>query len=259
MDYYDYFMDDYFSAAGLYGLAAGIMAVVGAIVLLFCLILYIFNSIGIMTIARNRGLNNPWLVWIPFVGGYTLGAIADDISARQGGSGIFRFLLLGGGIFNLLSGLLGWFSGIASLVSIAVYVITVVALNKMFQAYRPHSSTVWTVFCAIPFTCFMQSIFPFVMRNNQPQDVYGPGGYNQGYGPGGYNQGYGSGGYNQGYSQDEYGAPPRPNTPPPSPDGGYHVPYQGSPGGQNRQPGGEPFSGQPPRAPEPPPYDGQDQ
>lgn len=203
-DYYDYGLD--YGLAGLFGAAAGVFIIILLVVLALVLVLYILRSIGLMTLARNRGIPNPWLAWIPIAGDFTLGAIVDDINERESGSTPFRFILLGGSILNVL---LNWFlsdsmSSLGGLLGLAMYVLYVVCLNKIFKCYRPHSATSWTVLCAIPFTAFMQSIFPFVMRNDQPawnqQPPYG---------------GYPGGGY---------------NAPPPG------EPWQGYPGAQGQQP-----------------------
>ena len=45
---------------------------------LFSLAMYILLSLGLYTIAKRRGLNNPWLAWIPFGNVWILGSIADQ-------------------------------------------------------------------------------------------------------------------------------------------------------------------------------------
>lgn len=218
MDFYDYYgygLD--YGWAGLLGAFAGVFMVIFVIIAAIALTLYILRSIGIMALARNRGLSNPWMVWIPVVGNFTLGAIVDDINEREGSSSVFRYILLGGGI---LSALLSWFlrdsmSSLSGLVSLAMYVLIVVSLNKVFKCYRPYSATSWTVLCAIPFTAFMQSIFPFVIRNAQPNWINPPqGGYDGGYQtppPGTPWQGYpGQGpGPNGGPPYDQWQQPPQ--------------------------------------------------
>lgn len=210
MDFYDY--DDLYYNSDFLSILSVFLGVITIVILIgaaFSLLLYILRSIGVMSIAKNRGIQRPWLVWIPIVGSFTVGAIADDIETREGGGGIYRFLMLGGSILTfLLSGASniryiatlmsdpydvealmagGGFLSIGGLVSLAYYIITVIALHRIYKCYRPQSATAWTVWSAIPFTAFMQSIFPFVLRNSAPasQNPYG-GGYG-GYSPqGGY-------------------------------------------------------------------------
>ena len=39
---------------------------------------YLFMALGLYTIARNRGLRNPWLAWIPVANLWLLGCISDQ-------------------------------------------------------------------------------------------------------------------------------------------------------------------------------------
>ena len=57
-----------FGIVGMIVLVAGLIAIVG----------YVFQSIGLYTIAKRRGIANPWLAWLP-VGNYWIaGSIADQ-------------------------------------------------------------------------------------------------------------------------------------------------------------------------------------
>ena len=42
------------------------------------LIAYILLAVGLYTIAKRRGINNPWLAWIPFGQTWVLGCISDQ-------------------------------------------------------------------------------------------------------------------------------------------------------------------------------------
>lgn len=46
---------------------------------------YVLTSLSVYTIAKRRNLSNPFLAWIPCIGVWTLGAIADDYDVRTGG------------------------------------------------------------------------------------------------------------------------------------------------------------------------------
>lgn len=41
------------------------------------LAIYIFTGLGLYTIAKRRGLRNPWLAWVPFANVWLLGCISD--------------------------------------------------------------------------------------------------------------------------------------------------------------------------------------
>ena len=39
---------------------------------------YVLTALGLYTIAQRRGINKPWLAWIPVVNVWTLGCISDQ-------------------------------------------------------------------------------------------------------------------------------------------------------------------------------------
>ena len=44
----------------------------------FAIVLYVFRSLGVYTIAKRRELRNPWFAWIPVVNEYLLGSLSDQ-------------------------------------------------------------------------------------------------------------------------------------------------------------------------------------
>lgn len=53
---------------GVVVMVAGIIALVG----------YVLQSVGLYTIAKNRGIRNPWLAWLPIGYYWVAGSIADQ-------------------------------------------------------------------------------------------------------------------------------------------------------------------------------------
>lgn len=45
---------------------------------LFGIALYVLRAAGVYTIAKRRGINNPWMSWIPVVDLWVLGCISDQ-------------------------------------------------------------------------------------------------------------------------------------------------------------------------------------
>jgi hypothetical protein len=170
--------------------------------------MYVLRSVALYKLAERRGLSNPGLAWIPAVGLYRAGTVADDINAQAGSRTYFGRMILGGYIFSsvvsntvgiyylnsVLSYVREWsywgppdewygapysilgrffpignlFNSIAGLVGLAAYVLLVISLHRIFKAYRPQSATAWTVLSAIPFTAFLQAFFLFAIRNAEP-------------------------------------------------------------------------------------------
>ena len=79
------FFDMFFMNGGFFDtwgpeVIAGLMLVLG-IVLIFLtigIVGYVFQSIGLYTIAKRRGIKNPWLAWVPIGCNWILGSIADQ-------------------------------------------------------------------------------------------------------------------------------------------------------------------------------------
>lgn len=79
---YDYYDDGHIM---LEGAEEGIASVFFAFFAVFYLIMlavgivsYIFQSLGLYTIAKRRGIHNPWLAWIPVGVLWIIGSISDQ-------------------------------------------------------------------------------------------------------------------------------------------------------------------------------------
>ncbi len=83
----------------IFGAIMGLSAILGVV-------FYVFNALAYYAIAKNRGYNKPWLAWIPFADDYLMGAVADDISRRQGKNSNYRIWLLVLGIVVTCSGVI---------------------------------------------------------------------------------------------------------------------------------------------------------
>ena len=66
---------------------------------------YIFTSLGLYTIAKRRGLRNPWLSWIPVANVWILGSLSDQYRyVVKGENKSKRKVLL---VLNILSAAMG--------------------------------------------------------------------------------------------------------------------------------------------------------
>lgn len=231
-----------------------VIAVVCMIALAISLVLYIFRSIALYTLAENRRIPNPWLAWIPFANAYLVGALGDDIEGSRGSTTYYRYILLGG---YILSPLLMWVGQIGPLISmmrmlalgdgfypnydvfprtlfmtsgvgmlgstisLAAAVILLIVLYKIYHCYRPGSATSWLVLSI--FFPFLQPFFLFSIRNNQPVQTPPVGYYPPPPPPNG-----------------QWQAPPPPNgqwQAPPSPPS--NEPWQAPPTNDNNNPYGQ--------------------
>lgn len=79
---YDYGYDyGYGSSMGVEDVAGIILVVFGAVFLVALAvgaIFYVLQSVGTYTIAKRRGIHNPWLAWLPIGNMWILGCISDQ-------------------------------------------------------------------------------------------------------------------------------------------------------------------------------------
>lgn len=67
--------------------AIGVLVVLIFVYLLlmgFLIVSYVFQSLALHTLARRRGIANPWLAWIPFGDYWIIGALARDYDKQKG-------------------------------------------------------------------------------------------------------------------------------------------------------------------------------
>ena len=75
MDYYEY----------VYTMEEGMMGVFGALYVIYYLLTivlaivgYVLHSLGVYTIAKRRGIDHPWMAWVPLLNIWILGSISDQ-------------------------------------------------------------------------------------------------------------------------------------------------------------------------------------
>ena len=163
-----------------------IVALMGTLVLivllLFNLLLYIFESVAFYSFAKGWGSRYPWAAWVPFVRGFIKGQIAGFASGKRH----FKVILLLCGImrFIIFSPFisLGYLSVIdlipensyaifillALPIGILIFIMEVIAAYHIFQCYSPYKAVPMTVLGAIPVTSFMRHIFLFAIRKKNP-------------------------------------------------------------------------------------------
>jgi len=164
------------------------------------IVLYVFRSLGVYGISRRRGLNRPWLAWIPVADQYLLGCVSDQYQyVVKGKDKSKRKWLLGlnlamavlttafvasllGVIFQVVNyamqgvqderlmneavrgvlGALGWVSSLMD-VAIASAVFRFMALYDLYTSCDPRNSVIYLVLSILfPVT---EPFFIFFNRN----------------------------------------------------------------------------------------------
>ncbi len=149
------------------------MAVAGGILLvLFTLVMavvgiaaYAVISFSLYTMAKNRGIQNPWLAWIPIANLYILAQIIQTLNIF--GLEIPMFTVVYP-LAAVVVGLLGQVDFIGPILSLAYFILSIAALNKLYRMYAPDNATLYTVLSlfGIPAIFIM-----FMIRNNTPVEV----------------------------------------------------------------------------------------
>lgn len=167
----------------------GMMGLIILVVAIALLVGYVLRSIGLHTMAKNRGIKNPWLAWLP-VGNYWIaGSIADQYRYVAKGEVTNRrkILLILGIATIVLSGVTGGvtnamlymgedavkaalaFEGIVALVSrvlgIATFVFWQIAMYDLYTSCNPEKNVLFLVLGII--FGFLEPFFIFFNRNRE--------------------------------------------------------------------------------------------
>ena len=167
----------------------GMMGLIILVVGIALLVGYVLRSIGLHTMAKNRGIKNPWLAWLP-VGNYWIaGSIADQYRYVTKGEVTNRrkILLILGIATIVLSGVTGGvtnamlymgedavkaalaFEGIVALVSrvlgIATFVFWQIAMYDLYTSCNPEKNVLFLVLGII--FGFLEPFFIFFNRNRE--------------------------------------------------------------------------------------------
>jgi len=145
------------------------------------LVIYIFNAIGLVSIARHHGISGALIAWVPFLGtAYVTGAIADEQSIREKGiDPRMKFWLLAMSLALTILTLILYVEmfrvGLSNmndtpnmgimvimlltvLIGLPFTVLWYVAHYRLFKACQPNNSTLFTIlsvaFSLAPFLVF---------------------------------------------------------------------------------------------------------
>ncbi len=182
----------------------GIMTTILAVTLLVGVVCLVFRGMGLMRMAKRKGIPNGWLGFIPIANLYTLGKVSamgrkrseipllvlGILSALFTVASLFSIVPLVDIIFQAslaaprgnfamdyfperLASVFGLSAAtylITAGLAIATMVLRFTALHRVYKQFSPDSATVMTVFTVIGYTVFGIPIHPFMLfavRNNE--------------------------------------------------------------------------------------------
>lgn len=177
---------------------ASIYGVVLMVAVVFGLVFYVMRSVALHTIAKRRGLNNPWLAWIPVACDWIIGSVSDQYRyVVKGENKSRRKLLLGlsaatfigslivscflllfvvrivmaaenlsdSSIASMIIAPMLGISGISSflsIVSIVYFVFRCIAMYDVYRSCEPENAVLYLVLGII--FGFLEPIFLLVIR-----------------------------------------------------------------------------------------------
>lgn len=176
----------------------GIIAVALVIWLVFALVEYIFQGLGLYRMAANAGLSSPVLAWIPVANGYLLGLLCERSMYRRTGRAwkfsvilpVMELLAVFGGSTLSVFGSIAenyfysdygsdlWenmnFPPVGSLLGIAFTVVTAIALYNLYWDYGQGKEVLYTVLSVL-FGGVARAVILFILRDRMPISAQGGG------------------------------------------------------------------------------------
>lgn len=129
------------SSSEAYGLLAAV-AIFGVIGAIIGIALYIFVAFSLFKLAQKRGVDMPWLAWIPIAQMYIIGKLVKTVKISTFEIPSLEIVLPVGMLaYMLLSGIpvIGW------LISLAYLILMLLTLNNLYKQYVPEQATLYTV------------------------------------------------------------------------------------------------------------------
>jgi hypothetical protein len=126
---------------------------------LLAIAVYVLSSLGLYAIAKNRGMENPWLAWIPIAQYYVIGTVVKELDFGSFQIPKMELILPLGA---LAVAVLSWIPVLSWLLWLAFAVIAIYSLYILYKKYAPNQALIYTILF------FLFPIFIFVIRNNNP-------------------------------------------------------------------------------------------
>lgn len=182
---------------GVMGAMLGFLLVFYLLLLTFGVMTYVLQSLSYYTIAKRRGIRNPWLAWLPVGNMWILGSISDQYqyvvkgrvrNKRKALLGLMAAMCLAltviwiGAFVSILSEaaamdagevLLGATVGVMLIVYLILLVISVIAvvlqymaLNDLYASCEPSNSVLYLVL-----SIFVRVTLPFFVFACRKKDI----------------------------------------------------------------------------------------
>ncbi len=178
------------AVGGAIGAVLGFLLVFYLLMMAACVAFYILQSLGLYTVAKRRGIQNPWLAWLPIGNMWIMGSISDQYQYVAKGrvrnrrkilmvltaallvlmffmyAGIFAMALGAAGEADALAGI-----GVAVtlIMALALFVVAIVAavyeyivIYDLYRSCEPDNAVLYLVLSI--FFSIAMPVFFFVCR-----------------------------------------------------------------------------------------------
>lgn len=151
------------AAVGVIAAFAGLFVVLGII----GIVNYVLMSIGLMKMAQNEEIENPWLAWVPIGNFWIMGKLIKTIELGSNKWEQAELILV---IAAAGSIILGAIPVIGTIVSLAVAVLSILVMYKIYKMYAPDNAMLYLIL-SIVFAIIAPGIIFMKIKDNTPVEV----------------------------------------------------------------------------------------
>lgn len=117
-----------------FGIIIGLL-IAYLVLLVFGVASYIMTSLGLYRVAKRRGIQDPWMAWIPFANEWLIGSIADEYDSHNGIKRKWRVLLLSLSIISTVGFIIFYVALIVMMVIMSTSQDVLSMLGMFFGTY----------------------------------------------------------------------------------------------------------------------------
>lgn len=125
------------------------------------MVFYIFSSIGYQTMAKARGIEYPWLAWLPVLRLYLLGEIVGEkmVFIRW----TIHYVQVIAPVLVVVSFLFLGLSWIGPILAVLYLLVSYTLAYRLLRLYDDaHATTLLLLSIVLP---FLLSLYPFILRH----------------------------------------------------------------------------------------------
>jgi len=148
-------MSGYNQLGGVFGAFAVIMAIVSFILAIIGIAFYIFFSFTLYKLAQKRGLEMPWLAWIPIAQFYVLGLMVKSVKISTFEVPKLEMIFP---IAAVASWILGMIPVIGWLFTLAFWAFSIIVLYNLYNQYTPEKAKTYAIVSILGVT------IPFILK-----------------------------------------------------------------------------------------------